>query len=296
MTYCHGFRMPTAAMILATAFWASSWVANKSVLSFIGPAETVTARFTLAALVLWVLVMLSGDLRAMRRVGFRPLLMGLLEPGLAGLLITWGLTMTSALSATVFLSLMPVLMPLLGRLVLGEAVRPVIYLAAAIAFVGTALLLWGQAGHGGGSAWGNFIVALGVLTLCLNQLLARRVAQAYGRPVVVSAWQLTAAAVLALLVMLTVERPADPYAGANAVVWSSLAYIAIVGTCCTFLLYNYALRHMPVGRISLFVCLVTPLSAPMAAWYLGTRVTVLDYTAITVVLAGVLLPSWRIRE
>ncbi len=283
-------------MILAAALWASSWVANKSVLPFVGPSEAMSARFGLAALLLWGVVVLSGDLRAMRQVGWRPLLMGLLEPGLAGLLITWGLTKTSALSATVFLSLMPVLMPLLGRLVLGEAVRPVVYLGTVVAFGGTALLLHGQAGHGGGSALGNFIVALGVLTLCVNQLLARRVAQAYGRPLLVSAWQLTVAAALALGVMLIVERPVHPYAGADAVVWSSLVYIGIVGTCCTFLLYNYALRHLPVGRISLFVCLVTPLSAPMAAWYLGTEVTALDYTAIAVVLAGVLLPSWRLRD
>ncbi|HJM52220.1 MAG TPA: DMT family transporter [Alphaproteobacteria bacterium] len=283
--------MPTAAMILAAALWASSWVVNKSVLPFIGPSEVVSGRFAIAAIVLWVLVVLSGDLRAMRQVGWRPLLMGLLEPGLAGLLITWGMTMTSALSATVFLSLMPVLMPLLGRLVLGEALRPVVYIGTAIAFAGTALLLHGQAGHGGGSALGNFIVGLGVLTLCVNQLLARRVAQAYGRPLLVTAWQLTVSAALALLVMLTLERPEAPYAGADAMVWSSIAYMALLGTCGTFLIYNYALRHIPVGRISLFICLIAPLSAPMAAWYLGTQVTALDYTAIVIVLAGVLLPN-----
>jgi drug/metabolite transporter (DMT)-like permease len=288
--------MPTAAMIFAAALWASSWVVNKSVLPFIGPSEAVSARFALAALVLWALVVLGGDLRAMRRVGLRPLLMGLLEPGLAGLLITWGMTMTSALSATVFLSLMPVLMPLLGRLVLGEAVRPVVYIGTAIAFAGTALLLMGQIGHGGGSALGNLIVALGVLTLCVNQLLARRVAQAYGRPLVVTAWQLTVSAALALAVMLTLERPAQPYAGADAAVWSSLAFMAIAGTCATFLIYNYALRHIPVGRISLFICLIAPFSAPMAAQYLGTQVTVLDYTAIAIVLAGVLLPSWWVKR
>jgi drug/metabolite transporter (DMT)-like permease len=186
-------------------------------------------------------------------------------------------------------------MPLLGRLVLGEALRPVVYLGTAIAFAGTALLLQGQAGHGGGSALGNFIVALGVLTLCVNQLLARRVAQAYGRPVVVTAWQLTVSAALALVAMLTLERPAQPYAGADAFVWSSIAYMAIVGTCGSFLIYNYALRHLPVGRISLFISLIAPLAAPMAAWYLGTQVTVLDYAAIAVVLFGVLLPSLRLR-
>jgi drug/metabolite transporter (DMT)-like permease len=61
------------------------------------------------------------------------------------------------------------------------------------------------------------------------------------------------------------------------------------------LIYNYALRHLPVGRISLFISLIAPLAAPMAAWYLGTQVTVLDYAAIAVVLFGVLLPSLRLR-
>ena len=57
------------------------------------------------------------------------------------------------------------------------------------------------------------------------------------------------------------------------------------------MLYNYSLRTLPVGHISLFVTLTSPLGVLLAVFILGETVTALDIVAIVLVLLGVALPS-----
>ena len=65
-------------------------------------------------------------------VGWRPLVMGMLEPGLVTLVVSLGLTMTSPVNGSVFWSLTPLLMPVLGYLVLGERLEIAVLGAAAL--------------------------------------------------------------------------------------------------------------------------------------------------------------------
>lgn len=137
--------LPTLAMLAAVFLWSSATPASKFVLLEVPPAEFVMLRLSLAAVALWLVVLaLQPDVR-LRKVGWRPLAMGILEPGLVTVLIAIGLTMTSPVSGSVFWGLMPLLMPLLARVVLGEQIEIVVLAAAVIAFGGTAILIWGQA-------------------------------------------------------------------------------------------------------------------------------------------------------
>ena len=78
-------------------------------------------RLALAAVTLWLIVVATGANARLRGVvGWRPLVMGMLEPGLVTLVVSLGLTMTSPVNGSVFWSLTPLIMPVLGYLVLGE--------------------------------------------------------------------------------------------------------------------------------------------------------------------------------
>ncbi|MCW5753062.1 MAG: EamA family transporter, partial [Alphaproteobacteria bacterium] len=240
--------MPVIAMLLATLFWSSTLIGNKILVDHLAISEVVLTRFGLAALLLWLLVALSGEMPHLRRAGPRPVLMGLLEPGLTSVLFIWGQSYTSAAHATVFWALMPVMMPVLGRVVLGETLRPVLMVAAFIALGGTLILLFGGT-NDGGSLKGDLLCMLGVLCGCANQLLARRVAQSQGRPMLTTALQLTSGALLALAILLLIERPEairaiDQRGGLLAL----MLYLGFVASALPFFLYNYALRHIPVGR------------------------------------------------
>lgn len=288
--------MPTAAMLLATLLWSSSLIGNKYLVAYLAVSEVVLTRFLLGAAVLWLAAMLTGQLRYIRQVGLRPILMGLIEPGLVGVLFVWGQTYTSAIHAAVFWALMPILMPVLGRIFLKESLEGIMVVSALIALCGTLLLVAGGASDPKSSVFGDMLCLLGVLFGCANQLIGRRQAQVQGRPVVTTAMQLLASAVLALGVMVLIERPQLTLLDQGSLTLAVMIYLGIFAAAGPFFLYNYALRHMPVGRISLFPPLVTPLGAGMAALVLGEQPSSNILLAIAIILFAVFLPNvWRRR-
>ena len=276
-------------MLAAVFLWSSATPASKFVLLEIPPAELVMLRLSLAAVALWLIVLAMRPDARLRNVGWRPLVMGILEPGLVTFLVSVGLTMTSPVSGSVFWGLMPLLMPLLARVVLGEQIEIVVLAAAMIAFGGTVILVWGQTHHGGGNLLGDFIVASGVLASAFNGLIARRNAQAGANPLVTASWQLTSACAVAALLLLIM--PATGTVDASPQSIGVLVYLGLVVSAGVYILSNYAMRHLPVGRMSLLGCLTAPLGAMLSALFLGTHVSALDVLAVGLVIVAVALPA-----
>jgi len=283
--------LPTIAMLAAAFLWSSATPGSKFALSEIAVAEFVFIRLSLAAVALWLIVLATRSSARLRHVGWRPLVMGLLEPGLVVFLVSVGLTMTSPVSGSVFWGLTPLIVPILGRVVLGERIEIVVLVAAVIAFSGTLILVWGQRHHGGGSVLGDIFVASGVLASAVNALLSRRNAQAGANPLVTSSWQLTSACCVAVLLLFVM--PSDGARAVDASVESIavLLYLGLVVSVGVYILSNYAVRHLPVGRMSLLGCLTVPLGAMLSAVLLGTHVSALDLFAVGLVVFAVALPS-----
>ena len=284
--------LPTLAMLAAVFLWSSATPGAKYALTEITVAEFVVLRLSLAAIALWLIVVATNTNARLRHVGWRPLVMGLLEPGLVTLLVSVGLTMTSPISASVFWSLTPLMMPLLGRVVLGEAIEIAVLIAAVIAFGGTVILIWGQSHHGGGSVLGDACVAAGVLASAVNALLARRNAQTGANPLVTSSWQLTSACALAAVLLWIMPPGSMRVVEASMPTIAVLLYLGLVVSVGVYILSNYAVRHLPVGRMSLLGCLVAPLGTTMSALLLGTKVSAWDLFAVGLVILAVALPTF----
>jgi len=225
-------------------------------------------------------------------VGWRPLVMGLLEPGLVTFLVSLGLTMTSPVSASVFWGVTPLIMPLLGRIVLGEPIEPIVLGAAVVAFGGIAVLAWGQTHHGGGSLMGDALVAGGIMASVLNGLIARRNAQAGASPLVTASWQLTTACCISALLLAVLPAQGPALSGVGSTTLGVLLYLGLVVSAGVYILSNYAVRHLPVARMSLLGCVTAPLGAALSALFLGIEISALDIAAIALVIGAVALPTF----
>jgi drug/metabolite transporter (DMT)-like permease len=288
--------LASLAMLAAVCLWSSATPVTKLAVAEIAVAEFVALRLALAAVALWLIVALTGATARPRAVGWRPLVMGLLEPGLVTLVVSFGLTMTSPVNGSVFWSLTPLLMPVLGYLVLGERLEGVVMAAAAMAFAATMLLVWGQNEHGGGSWLGDLCVAGGVVASAVNALLARRTAQAGANPLVTSCWQLTSGALVTALLLALVPAKAANLLEASPPALVGLIYLGLIVSGGVYILSNYALRHLPVGRVGLFSCLVGPVGTAMSALLLGTELSRLDLAALAMVMGAVALPAVLARR
>ena len=279
-------------MLAAVFLWSSATPASKFVLEEMPAAEFVVLRLSLAAVALWLIVLAMRPDARLRVVGWRPLVMGLLEPGLVTFLVSLGLTMTSPVSASVFWGVTPLIMPLLGRIVLGEPIEPIVLGAAVVAFGGIAVLAWGQSHHGGGSLMGDALVAGGVMASVLNGLIARRNAQAGASPLVTASWQLTTACCISALLLAVLPAQGPALSGVGSTTLGVLLYLGLVVSAGVYILSNYAVRHLPVARMSLLGCVTAPLGAALSALFLGTEISALDIAAIALVIGAVALPTF----
>jgi drug/metabolite transporter (DMT)-like permease len=279
-------------MLAAVFLWSSATPASKFVLEEMPAAEFVVLRLSLAAVALRLIVLAMRPDARLRVVGWRPLVMGLLEPGLVTFLVSLGLTMTSPVSASVFWGVTPLIMPLLGRIVLGEPIEPIVLGAAAVAFGGIAVLAWGQTHHGGGSLAGDALVAGGIMASVLNGLIARRNAQAGASPLVTASWQLTTACCISALLLAVLPAQGPALSGVGSTTLGVLLYLGLVVSAGVYILSNYAVRHLPVARMSLLGCVTAPLGAALSALLLGTEISALDIAAIALVIGAVALPTF----
>jgi drug/metabolite transporter (DMT)-like permease len=279
-------------MLAAVFLWSSATPASKYVLEEMPAAEFVVLRLSLAAVALWLVVLAMRPDARLRVVGWRPLVMGLLEPGLVTFLVSLGLTMTSPVSASVFWGVTPLIMPLLGRIVLGEPIEPIVVGAAAVAFGGIAVLAWGQSHHGGGSLAGDALVAGGIMASVLNGLIARRNAQAGASPLVTASWQLTTACCISALLLAVLPAQGPALSGVGSTTLGVLLYLGLVVSAGVYILSNYAVRHLPVARMSLLGCVTAPLGAALSALFLGIEISALDIAAIALVIGAVALPTF----
>jgi drug/metabolite transporter (DMT)-like permease len=232
--------MPALAMLAACFLWASAVPATKLAVEEIAAGEFVVARLLLAAVGLWLMVLATRARARFSIAGWRPIVMGLLEPGLVTLMVTVGLTMSSPVNGSVFWSLTPLIMPLLGRVALGERIEPVIVGAALVATAATGLLVYGQARHAGGSLLGDLLLIGGVVASCVSALIARRTAQAGANPLVTSSWQVSAACGVTALMLALVPSTGGSVAAAGPAALGSLLYLGLGVSTAVFVLSNFA--------------------------------------------------------
>jgi drug/metabolite transporter (DMT)-like permease len=130
-----------------------------------------------------------------------------------------------------------------------------------------------------------------VLASAINSLLSRRNAQAGANPLVTSSWQLTSACCVTAVLLLVMPPGNARAIDASIEAIGVLLYLGLVVSVGVYILSNYAVRHLPVGRMSLLGCLTAPLGAALSALLLGTHMSALDVLAVGIVISAVALPS-----
>src|SRR5262249_21068181 len=119
----------------------------------------------------------------------------------------------------------------------------------------------------------------------------RGTAKPGANPVVPPCWHWPTGCLFAPLLFSSPPSPGGGLAQASVAALSALSYLGLVVSVGVYILSNYALRHLPVGRMGLYNCLVGPIGTALSALLIGTEVSPLDGLALAMVIVAVLLPS-----
>jgi drug/metabolite transporter (DMT)-like permease len=284
-------RLKVPLAIAVTTFsWACAWVGIRAAVAHISPAHVALGRYLVASLVLLPLWMWrrprlqKHDLPAI-------FLSGLLGFTFYNLAINAGEKTITAGAASLIASTIPIFTTLAAIFFLKEYVSRSAWTGIWISLGGVALIALGEKG-GVGFSPGALLVVLAALCAAANGLLQKSLLKRYHALDVTTAamW----AGTLALLPfgsgLVTELRVAPPSVSLN------LIFLGVFPGAIGYVLWAYAMAHMPVARLVSFLYVVPAMSIALGWMLLGEFPSMLSLIGGALALAGVVYTNTRKKE
>tara|TARA_B100001750_G_scaffold239126_1_gene246749 strand:+ start:353 stop:1243 length:891 start_codon:yes stop_codon:yes gene_type:complete len=278
------------SIILACFLWSLNPVANKVALEDIAVPQLVFMRAVFAAIILLSLALYAGHRFSPKQIGWRPFVLGILDPGLTSLLFVTSLTVLSASNTVLIMALMPFSQSILGHMVFKEDFQSSVWIGGLIAVFGLAIFCIGEDFNGAESVWGNALLLSVFCLMAVSQLMTRKIMTTEIPTILVTSSQMVSASVV-LLVNLLIFGDLNLPIQASSGTMMTLIFL-IFSMAIPFFLYNQSMRHIPVGMASLLLILIIPFGFLFAAIFLGENITLLKSGGAVLVMIGVALPNF----
>ena len=271
---------------LVCLIWGSTWLAIKLGLEGVPPFLGAGLRFTLAAAILWTLVLLSGLSPRLSSRGRRAALSaGILGFGICYSLVYWAETRLASGLVAVLCAVAPLITALLTAFVARtETLTRRKGAGILIGIAGVVVLFWPRQGVAAADGLGllaAFVSSVGAAGNLVAQSLWSKKDDAR----VLNAWSMSLGAILILGLSCLFERGA-------AVTWTpanvgAIFYLAILGTVVAFLSYYKLIHALPATQVSM-ITLIFPVVAILLGWVvLGETLNANAGLGIALIMGGV---------
>jgi len=212
-----------------------------------------------------------------------------------------GVQRTSAVSAAVILSFTPMAVALLSRWWLGEHVAWRTWAGIVLAVIGMALLGLEARGietDGEGAALsdraiGNLLILAAVLCEASYAVIGKRLTRSLSPrriTALINLWGWVLMTPLAWSALPSFN-PATLHLGQ----WGALLFYALAASVGTVWLWMTGLQRVPASQAGVFTAML-PLAACTVAWVLGEVPSPLQWLALGLTLAGIVVSNWIRRE
>jgi drug/metabolite transporter (DMT)-like permease len=281
-----------ASLLLAVLFLGTNPVAVKVAVAEFPPMPFVAMRFTLAGLLLFVLVALLEPREG--RPGRRDLLslaaVGLVGVGANNVAFTLGVSMTTASETALIYAAVPIWGILLGLALGLERPTPWGILGVCLAFLGVAVVVYGGL-SGSTSLLGNLLVV--VATVCWGSyaVLSLPLLRRYS-PLVVASYTMLFGGLGALPLALPGFLDAG-WAGVSGRAWEALAYSTLLVAAFGFWAWQRGVSQVGANRVLIYQYLITLVGVAAGVVLLGESLTANKVLGGAVILLGVYLARRR---
>ena len=288
-------QLANLLMLVTATCWAGNIVAGKEALTGFPPLALAQVRVIAAAAIFAALASLrrgAFHLPAARRHRVTIALSALTGVTLNQLLFIGGLARTSALHAGLVVGLGPVIVLLLSAVRRHERITLWKLCGIGTAFLGMALLLFERVGQSGQAGWlGDLIVLSGSTAFAFYTILVKEISGIYDDLTMNAAIFVLGA--LLMLPLGTGATLAISWRGIPARAWLGLAFMAICGSVIGYVIYGFALRHLPASRVAAFTYLQPVITAALAVWLVNESVTALEVFGGVLIISGMYLTRER---
>ena len=284
---------PHLALVLVQILFATWPIVGKLALRTIPSVALVGFRVAGAALTLLVLARLSGNLQTIRRIDW-PLLIVCSVLGLVlnKLLFTKGLSLTTAINATLLSTSIPIFTLLVGIVLGTDRATLRRLLGIAIAAAGVLYLIGpGRAQFSSATRTGDLLIVSNSLCYGAYIAVSKDLMKRYNALTVVT-WIFIAACAFTIPAG-AISLTQIPLAGISWRVWLAILYIIVFPTAGAYYLSGWALARVPPSTVAVYVYLQPLFAFAVAPIILGESLSPHTVFASLLIFAGVLVATRR---
>jgi drug/metabolite transporter (DMT)-like permease len=254
-------------LLSLSMLWGGSFFFVGVAVSELPPLTIVTLRVGIAALILWAVLIFSGQ-SAPRSAGLWKALftMGLITNVIPFSLIVWGQTYIASGLASILNATTPMFTVVIAGLLLAdERMTPRKIIGIVIGFFGVTVLIGPASLKELGSDTLAQLAILGAtISYGFSTTYGRRFKTMGVTPLQTSVGQLTAATIMLLPMMFFIERP-DQLANPSTQVWMAVISLGAFSTALAFILFFNILSSAGATNVSL-VTFLAPVTAILLGW------------------------------
>lgn len=287
-------------LVAVSIIWAGSFLLTEIALRDVPPLSIMTARVTIGALGLYVMMRWAGarfspahDVSTVvLLVAF--LVLGLMNNVVPFSLIVWGQTHLSASLASILNATMPLFTIFLAHFfTTDEKLTLNKLLGILIGLVGVGFIV----GHDGidfthGTTLGKFAVLGAACSYAVAALIARRFARLRLDPLFVAFGQSAAAALIAVPLSLYVDKPWT--LEVTPAGWMSLVALGLICSSVAYALYFRLIAVAGATNASLVTLLIPPFAIVSGVALMGDRLSLVQLGGMALILMALLVTDGRL--
>ena len=276
--------LPLLALIVLSLMWGYAWTIIKLGLIDAGPFSFAAMRMMLAAVCLLLVLPVTGRAFLPRRIP-ELIALGLVQTTALFGFSMWALAEGSAGRVAFLVYTMPFMTLLLAWPLLGERIRGRQWLGVVLAACGLTAILqpWNMSGAiaskllalGGGAAWA-------VSAIMVKQLQKRGPMDLIS----MTAWQMFFGAIPLVFLAWFIGEPAIVWSGRFIVV---LLVVSLVMTASGWLLWVYALNHLPAGTAGMGTLAAPVVAVLSSSFHLGERPDPIEIAGMILIFAALMI-------
>jgi len=271
--------------------WALQFTCVKLVQEQVGPLFTVWAPMTLATVMLFPLIRLERWLKPeLEERGPRDMLifaiLALFGVFPGQVLITWGTRWSLASNSALLMLTLPICTAFMAHIFLGERMTPVRWISFALALAGVVMcsdIDWSNLDFGTGYLAGNILVFIGLNGSAFYNSYGKKVLRRY-TPMEMLFF--TYLGMFVVMTPLTLALEPDVWARIphfTSRTWTGLILLTFFHNYLSMVLFLKALKNLHAIQAALSNYLITFFGLPIAALWLGEKLT------LTAVIGGILV-------
>ncbi len=254
-------------LVALSILWGGSFFFQGVAVRELPTLTIVTLRVAIAALTLWVMVLITGrTIPTEPRVWAAFFGMGLLNNVIPFGLIVWGQQTIASGLASILNATTPLFAVIIAGLLLSdERVSASKLIGVFVGFVGTVVMIGPQALEGLGlNLWAQIACLAAALSYAFAGVFGRRFKAMGVDPFVVAAGQVSASTILLLPVTVIIDQPWN-LAVPTGAVWASIIALAVFSTAIAYMLYFSILARAGATNLMLVTFLI-PITGVLLGW------------------------------